>query len=69
MQHKSHLYEAHTNYWTKLRKTETKRKKEFNLEDWEKETISTISLKQIMKRQRNATQVKEINWKHRSPNQ
>ena len=39
------LYEASTNYWTKLRRAETKRKKEFNLEAWEKETSNTISLK------------------------
>ena len=37
------LQEAYTNYWTKLRRTETKRKKEFNLEAWEKETANTIS--------------------------
>ena len=37
------LYEAYTNHWTKLRSAEIKRKKEFNLEDWEKETLSTIS--------------------------
>ena len=48
------LSEAHTNHWTKLRRAETKRKKEFNLlqgnnstflEAWEKETSNTISLK------------------------
>ena len=40
---------------------EMKRKKEFNLEAWEKETSNTISFffKVIMKRQRNATQMKE----------
>ena len=53
------LYEAHTNHWTNLRRAETKRKKEFNLEAWEKETSNTISLKKIMKRQRNTTQMKE----------
>ena len=31
------LYEAYTNHWTNLRRAETKRKKEFNLEAWEKE--------------------------------
>ena len=31
------LYKAYTNHWTKLRRAETKRKKEFNLEAWEKE--------------------------------
>ena len=37
------LYEANTNHWTNLMRAETKRKKEFNLEDWEKETSNTIS--------------------------
>ena len=37
------LYEAYTNHWTKLRRTETKRKKEFNLEAWGKETSNTVS--------------------------
>ena len=37
------LYKAYTNQWTNLRRTETKRKKEFNLEAWEKETSTTIS--------------------------
>ena len=37
------LREAYTNHWTKLRRAETKRKKEFNLEAWEKETSNTIS--------------------------
>ena len=32
------LYEPYTNHWTNLRGAETKRKKEFNLEAWEKET-------------------------------
>ena len=39
------LYEAHTNHWTKLRRAETKRKKEFNVEAWEKETLNTITYK------------------------
>jgi len=30
------LYEAYTNHWTQLRRAETKRKKEFNLEAWER---------------------------------
>ena len=37
------LIEAYTNHWTKLRRAENKRKKEFNLEAWEKETSNTIS--------------------------
>ena len=39
------LYKAYTNHWTNLRNTETERKKEFNLEAWEKETSSTVRLK------------------------
>ena len=62
------LYKAYTNHWTNLRRAETKRKNEFNLlqgknstflEAWEKETSNTISLKKIMKRQRNTAQMKE----------
>ena len=45
-------YEAYTNHWTKLRRAEIKRKKEFNLlqgknstllKAWEKETSNTVS--------------------------
>ena len=39
------LYKAYTNYWTNLRRAETKKKKEFNFEAWEKETSNTISKK------------------------
>ena len=39
------LYETYTNHWTKLRRAEIKRKKEFNLEAWEKKTSNTKSLK------------------------
>ena len=53
------LYEAYTNHNTNLRGAETKRRKEFNLEAWEKETSNTVSLKKIMKRQRNTAQMKE----------
>ena len=34
---------AYTNHWTNPRRAATKRKKEFNLETWEKETSNTIS--------------------------
>ena len=37
------LYEAYTNHWTNLQRAETKRKKEFNLEAWEKENSNMIS--------------------------
>ena len=40
-------------------RAETKREKEFNLESWGKETSNTISLKKLMKRQRNASHMKE----------
>ena len=53
------LYKANTNHWATFRRAETKRKKVYSLEAWEKETTSTISLKEIMKRQRNTTQTKE----------
>ena len=38
----NHTIQSCTNHWTKLRKAETKRKKEFNLEGWEKETSNTM---------------------------
>jgi len=53
-QHTSHPIEAHTNHWTNLRRTETKRKRVFNLlqaknstflEAWEKKTSNTITQK------------------------
>ena len=53
------LYEAYTNHWTNIRRAETKSKKEFNPEDWQKETSNTISYKKIMKRQRNTIQMQE----------
>ena len=37
------LYETYTNHRTNLGRAETKRKKEFKLEAWEKETSNTIS--------------------------
>ena len=53
------LYEAYTNHWINLRRTETKRKKDFNLEAWEKENSNTINYKIIIKRQRNTIQLEE----------
>ena len=53
------LHEAYTNHLTKLVTAETKREKEFSLESWGKETSNTIINKKIMKRQRNAAQMKE----------
>jgi len=40
--HKSHPIGSL--HWTNLRRAETKRKKEFKLEAWEKETSNTVSL-------------------------
>jgi len=37
------LYYVFTKHWTKLRKAETKRNKEFKFEAWEKGTSKTIS--------------------------
>ena len=37
------LYEAYTNHWTNLRRAETKRKKELDLETWAKMTSNTVS--------------------------
>ena len=53
------LYEDCTNHWTKLRRAETKRKKEFNLETWEKETSKTISLKKQNNEKAEKTYTKE----------
>ena len=39
------LYEVHTNHWANFRRAETKMRKEFKLEAWEKETSNTINLK------------------------
>ena len=43
------LYEADANHWTNLMRAETKKKREFNLKSWEKETSNRISLNKIMK--------------------
>ena len=37
------LYKAYINHWVNLTRAEAKRRKEFNLEVWEKETSNTIS--------------------------
>ena len=37
------LYKAYANQWTNLRRAETKRRKESNLEAWNKEISDTIS--------------------------
>ena len=39
------LCEAYTSHWTNLMRAETRRKKDFNLKAWEKETSNTISFK------------------------
>ena len=53
------LYKTYTNYWTDLRRAESKRKKEFNLNTWEKTSNKTSLKKYIMKMQGNTTQMKE----------
>jgi len=40
---KLNLYKAYTNHWIKLRRAETKRKKESKLEAWVKETSNIVS--------------------------
>ena len=62
------LYKAYTNHWTSLRRAETKRKKGFNLEAWEKETTNTISLKKKKEKAEKYCTNEGTNWKHRSPN-
>ena len=37
----------YTTHWTKLRRAENKKKKEFILEVWAKETLNKISLKKM----------------------
>ena len=61
------LYKAQTSHWTKLRKVEIKRKKEFNIEAWEKEASNTVSLKKKEKTEKYYTN-EGTNGKHRSPN-
>ena len=61
------LYKADTNHYTNLRGSETKRKKEFNLKAWEKETSNTKSLRKTMKMQKSTAQMKEKKQKHRNP--
>ena len=39
------LNQTYINHWTNLRREESKRKEEFNLEAWGKETSNIISLK------------------------
>ena len=55
------LYKAYTNHWTNLRKAETKKKKELNLLQGRprKRRPQKQYIKKIMKRQRNATQMRE----------
>ena len=37
------LCEAYINHWTNLRRSESKREKEFKLEPWGKETSNTVN--------------------------
>ena len=62
------LHKAYTNHWTNLRQAETKKKKEFNPEGWEKETSNTISLKINNEKAEKYYTNEGRNQKHRSPN-
>ena len=50
------LNEACTNNWTKFKRAGTKRKKEFNLEAWKKETSNMISYKHKRRRKKEKTE-------------
>ena len=52
------IYTAYTNHWTNLRRAETKRKKEFNPEAWEKETSNTVSSKKKRMKERKYSTLK-----------
>ena len=60
------LYKAYTNQWTSLRRAETKRKKEFNLEDWEKETSNKQTKKKGKAKKYYTSE--RTKYKHTSPN-
>ena len=62
------LYEAYTNHWTNLRRAETKWKKEFNVEPWEKETSNTISFLKTYQKAENYYANEGTNYKYISPN-
>ena len=49
-------------------RAETKRKKEFNLEAWKKETPNTVSLKKNNEKAEKYDTNEGKNEKHRSPN-
>ena len=68
--HKSHLIGSLHNHWTKLKRTETKRKKEF-LETWEKRPQTQLVKKKKKERKEKAEKyyTKEgTNYNHRIPN-
>ena len=53
------LYKAYTNHCTNHSGAETKRKKEFSLEAWGKETSNTVSLNKNNEKAENTIQMKE----------
>ena len=57
--HQEYTFRHRSACRTNLRRAETKRKKEFNHEAWEKETSNTISLKINNERQRYTMQMYE----------
>ena len=69
-QHKSHSIRSLHKQLDQPWRAETKRKIEFNLEAWEKETSKTITkIIIIMKKEKKYYTNEGTNQKHRSPNQ
>ena len=71
-QHKSHPIRSLHKSLDQPYRAETKRKKEFNLEAWEKETsimIIKIIIIIMMKKEKKYYTNEGTNQKHRSPNQ
>ena len=62
------LYKAYTNHWTNLRRAETIKKKEFNLEAWEKETSNIIHFLKSNENTEKYYTNEGTNQKHRSLN-
>ena len=67
-QHKSHPIQSLHKHWTNLRRAETRKKKEFNLEAWEKETSNTVSLKKNNEKAEKYYTNEGTNEKYGSPN-
>ena len=62
------LYKAYTNHSTKLRRAETKRKKEFNVETWERDLKhNKLKKKKKTEKAEKYYTSEGTNKKHRSP--